>query len=229
MFHAELSGLSQPVALSVFADGKRIDHRTGSMLWTHFGISGPVVLDASRHWVVARARGQDVQMRCNFLPGCDFEQADTWLRSAAAQRPRLSLGRCLAERLPGRLALALAQWVGCAPTVPMSQLTRAHRRQVVHACTDFLLPVERDCGWNRAEVTAGGVPLEEVDYRTMESRKAPGLHLVGEMLDCDGRIGGFNFQWAWATGYLAGRAAARAIGAAGSPPVHSTENRATPV
>jgi predicted flavoprotein YhiN len=77
----------------------------------------------------------------------------------------------------------------------------------VHALTNFLLPVERDRGWNFAEVTAGGVPLQEIDYRTMASRKVPGLYLVGEMLDCDGRIGGFNFQWAWATGYLAGRAA----------------------
>ncbi|MBP1684889.1 MAG: putative Oxidoreductase with FAD/NAD(P)-binding domain [Deltaproteobacteria bacterium] len=211
MFHRELSGLSQPVALSVFADGTRIDHQRGSMLWTHFGISGPVVLDVSRHWVLAQARGQRVELRCNFLPGWDFEQTDAWLRSVAAQRPRLSLGRCLADRLAARLALALAQSAGCAAATPVAQLTREQRRQVVHACTDFLLPVERDRGWNYAEVTAGGVPLEEVDYRTMESRKAPGLHLAGEMLACDGRIGGFNFQWAWATGYLAGRAAASGI------------------
>ena len=64
-------------------------------------------------------------------------------------------------------------------------------------------------GWNYAEVTAGGVPLREIDYRTMQSRKIPGLYLAGEVLDCDGRIGGFNFQWAWSTGYLAGRAAAQ--------------------
>jgi predicted flavoprotein YhiN len=70
------------------------------------------------------------------------------------------------------------------------------------------LPVRQYRGWNYAEVTAGGVPLAEVDYRTMESRKVPGLYLAGEILDCDGRIGGFNFQWAWATGYLVGRAAA---------------------
>ena len=64
-----------------------------------------------------------------------------------------------------------------------------------------------DRGWNYAEVTAGGVPLEEIDYRTMESKLVPGLYVIGEMLDCDGRIGGFNFQWAWATGYIAGCAA----------------------
>jgi predicted flavoprotein YhiN len=73
------------------------------------------------------------------------------------------------------------------------------------------LPVVQHRGWNYAEVTAGGVPLNEVDYRTMESRKCSGLYLAGEILDCDGRIGGFNFQWAWATGFLAGRAAAKAL------------------
>jgi hypothetical protein len=67
--------------------------------------------------------------------------------------------------------------------------------------------VATDRGWNHAEVTAGGIPLEEINYRTMESKSVPGLYLIGEMLDCDGRIGGFNFQWAWATGYVAGRAA----------------------
>jgi predicted flavoprotein YhiN len=78
----------------------------------------------------------------------------------------------------------------------------------VHGLTGLVLPVVQHRGWNYAEVTAGGVPLGEIDYRTMHSRKVPGLYLAGETLDCDGRIGGFNFQWAWATGYLAGRAAA---------------------
>jgi predicted Rossmann fold flavoprotein len=132
------------------------------------------------------------------------------MQSGAAQRPRTSIGRYLAERLPERLAALLARRAECDPTTPMGQLTRTQRRALVHTLTAFPLPVERDRGWNFAEVTAGGVPLEEIDYRTMQSRVVPGLYLVGEMLDCDGRIGGFNFQWAWATGYLAGRAAARA-------------------
>jgi predicted flavoprotein YhiN len=74
--------------------------------------------------------------------------------------------------------------------------------------TALPLPVLRHRGWNYAEVTAGGVPLEEINFRTMESRIVPGLYLIGEMLDCDGRIGGFNFQWAWSTGHIAGKAAA---------------------
>ena len=89
----------------------------------------------------------------------------------------------------------------------MAQVPRADRDRLLAALTKFRFPVEQDRGWNYAEVTAGGVPLEEINFRTMESKLVPGLYLVGEILDCDGRIGGFNFQWAWATGYLAGRAA----------------------
>ncbi len=184
------------------------DRRTGSLLWTHFGISGPVVLDASRHWLAARGAGRAIELKASFLPGESFEQVEEWLRSTAAERPRLSLGRCLAQRLPERAALALGRAAGADPATALGQLTRVQRRAVTHALTALPLDVARDRGWDFAEVTAGGVPLDEIDYRTMQSRLVPGLHLIGEMLDCDGRIGGFNFQWAWATGRLAGRAVA---------------------
>ena len=212
-FHAALSGLSQPVELSTFADGTLIDRRTGSLLWTHFGISGPVAMDASRHWVMAHAGGQRVEMHCSFLPGHSFEQVERLFIEAAIARPRLSVRRLIAEQLPDRLAAMLADSAGVDTT--LAQLSRPQRRTLVHALTAFVLPVARARGWDYAEVTAGGVPLTEIDYRTMASRKAPGLYLIGEMLDCDGRIGGFNFQWAWSTGYLAGRAAGLAGGAVG--------------
>jgi predicted flavoprotein YhiN len=104
------------------------------------------------------------------------------------------------------MAEALVRWSGIESGTILSQLAREQRRTLVHSLTNFLLPIERERGWNFAEMTAGGVPLEEINFRTMESRVVKGLSLVGEMLDCDGRIGGFNFQWAWATGYVAGRA-----------------------
>jgi len=214
MFHTELAGVSQVVELSTFADGARIDRRTGSLLWTHFGVSGPVVLDASRHWVIANARGQRAEMRCHFLPGWSFEQVEEWMQAGASERPRMSVGRYLAQRLPERAAAAVAGRAQCDPKTALGQLARKKRQALVHTLTAFSLPVERDRGWNFAEVTAGGVPLHEIDYRTMQSRMVSGLYLVGEMLDCDGRIGGFNFQWAWATGYLAGCAAAHAACAA---------------
>ena len=210
MFHAALAGIAMEVELSVFAGGKRIDHRAGSLLWTHFGVSGPVVMDASRHWIVARESGHQPEMRCNLLPGESFESVERRWIELAKSRPKWSIGNALGQGLPERVALAVLGLIGVDPALTCGQLSRDGRRALVHALTALPLPVVEHRGWNYAEVTAGGVPLNEVNYQTMESRKIPGLYLAGEMLDCDGRIGGFNFQWAWATGYLAGRAAASA-------------------
>lgn len=203
-FHGSLSGISQEVELSTFADGKLIDRRAGSLLWTHFGISGPVVLDASRHWVIAHADARNPQLRASLLPGEDFQAVESRLMAAAQKRPRTTLLNFLAQMLPARVADAILSHLAIVPSTTMAQLARDARRSLVQALTALPLPVERDRGWNYAEVTAGGVPLSEIDYRTMASRIVPNLTLVGEMLDCDGRIGGFNFQWAWATGHLAG-------------------------
>jgi predicted flavoprotein YhiN len=209
MFHAEISGLSHDAELTTLVAGRPVDRRSGSLLWTHFGVSGPVVMDASRHWVIAHAEGRQVELRCNFLPGRRFEEVEREVIEAATAHPRTSVAKFVAEQIPARLAALLVQRAGVEPALPLAQLSREGRRRLCHALTELPLPVTRDRGWNHAEVTAGGVPLAEVDSHTMQSRRVPGLHLCGELLDVDGRIGGFNFQWAWATGYLAGRAAAR--------------------
>ncbi len=206
-----LAGVSHPAELTTIADGKRVDRRAGSLLWTHIGASGPVVMDASRHWVIAAAEGRTPELRLSVYPGEAFDAVDRHLTTAARANAKLSLARLVGEQVPERAATALVRLAGVEPAAPIARLGREERRRVAHALTATVLPVERPRGWNYAEVTAGGVPLAEIDYRTMASRVVPGLHLIGEMLDCDGRIGGFNFQWAWATGHLAGRAVARAL------------------
>lgn len=212
MFHAELSGLSQIVELKTVVGGKAADRRTGSLLWTHFGISGPVVMDSSRFWTIASASGTSVDVICNFCPGEDFTQVDEWILKRAADKPNLSLGKSLSHRFAERFATALCRWSGVDPLRPIAQLSQGQRRKLVHGLIGFRLPVRCDRGWNYAEVTAGGVPLSEIDFRSMASRKVSGLYVIGEMLDCDGRIGGFNFQWSWSTGYAAGRAAGAGLG-----------------
>jgi len=209
MFHPRLTGLSQTVRLTTVIGGKKVDQRTGSLLWTHFGVSGPVVMDASRFWTLARDQGQDAEMFANFLPDSSSEDIDRWLIEQARQLPQRSVARTLAQQVPARFAEEISRHVECDPSGPLGQCPRQGRLRLVDALSRLRLPIVHDRGWNHAEVTAGGVPLEEVDYRTMESKLVPGLYLVGELLDCDGRIGGFNFQWAWATGSLAGRAISR--------------------
>lgn len=209
MFHKSLSGLSHEVELTTMVQGKSVDARNGSLLWTHFGISGPVVMDASRFWCLAREQGDPAEVQGNFLPGQTQEQVRQWFVAQARDHPRRSLGKALGERLPQRFAESLIQHAGCDSRTDIAQVPRKDRGHLLTLLTKFPFPVVRDRGWNYAEVTAGGVPLEEVNFRNMESKLVPGFYLIGEILDCDGRIGGYNFQWAWATGRLAGLACGR--------------------
>ena len=112
----------------------------------------------------------------------------------------------LAGRLPAAVAGAIVRCVNIDPARQLAHLTRAERRTLTSALVQWSLPVTTCRGYNYAEATAGGVPLDEIHPATMASRICAGLYLVGEMLDVDGRIGGFNFQWAWSTANIAGRA-----------------------
>ena len=223
--HAGLSGISHEVKITTRVDRKVVDHRLGSLLWTHFGVSGPVVLDASRFWVIAKEQSREATMSISCCADQTSEEVDRWLSHASRRARGKSAGALLAQRLPVRLAKALCllvdQGVGDPirkqvepngsqnlASMPLNQLPKSKRKILVRVLTDLPLPVIGHRGWNYAEVTAGGIPLREINPRTMMSRKVPGFYLIGEMLDCDGRIGGFNFQWAWSTGYIAGKSAA---------------------
>ncbi|HMS82490.1 MAG TPA: NAD(P)/FAD-dependent oxidoreductase [Nitrospira sp.] len=211
MFQATLAGLSHDVELTTLVDRREVDRRTGSLLWTHVGISGPVVLDASRFWTLATKQGAFAEMYGNFVPGQSVNELRQWFIAQAAQHPRRSLVRTLSSLVPDRFAESLCRHQSCEPQTAVAQVSRLDRDRLLTALTRFHFLVIGDRGWNVAEVTAGGVPLEEINYRTMESKLVPGVYLLGEMLDCDGRIGGFNFQWAWATGWLGGESAARSL------------------
>lgn len=211
MFQTTLSGLSHEVELTTLLEKREVDRRTGSLLWTHVGISGPVVLDASRFWTLATKQGTVVEMYGNFVPGQSADELRAWFVAQAAQHPRRSLVRTLSSLVPDRFAESLCRYQGCESQTAVAQVPRPTRDRLLNALTHFHFPIIGDCGWNVAEVTAGGVPLEEINYRTMESKLIAGLYLLGEMLDCDGRIGGFNFQWAWTTGWLAGKSVVRSL------------------
>jgi predicted Rossmann fold flavoprotein len=202
----ELSGTSADVDLSIRKLSGKVIHRDrGSMLMTHFGISGPVVLDISRHWIAARKDDKDVALVVNFLPDETFELLDERFVNEARKNPHATVASSLRGRLPERLVAAV---LGPRPSA-LGKIAREERRQVARDFTELVLPIAGDRGFDYAEVTAGGVPLSEIDLATMQSRVCRDLYLCGEILDVDGRIGGYNFQWAWASGRLAGRAAAR--------------------
>jgi predicted Rossmann fold flavoprotein len=204
-FHVALAGVSCDAEIAVCVEGVRPQRLRGALLWTHFGISGPVALDASRHWHRARTTDRGVTLSASFLPGAGFEDAERRLLDFAAASPRTALRNALADVLPASLAEAVVRELDLDGTTRLAQLPRDARRRLVRALLEWPLPVRDSRGYNYAEVTAGGVPLTEIDTATMESRRCSGLHLVGEILDVDGRLGGFNFQWAWSSGWVAAR------------------------
>ncbi len=198
-----LSGVTVPATLQLrSANGKKGVAFTDSTLLTHFGLSGPSVLDLSRYWLDAHADDPGAHITVNWLPGTTREALDAELQALAT-----TVLRFLRERLPDRLARALLDAANIHTATTGDTLTRADRLVLAETVTELRLPLTGDRGYRYAEVTAGGVPLAELDLGTMASRVTPGLYLCGEICDVDGRIGGFNFQWAWASGYVAGSAA----------------------
>ncbi len=202
--HAALAGVSLDLRLEApLAKGSLTAE--GGFLFTHRGYSGPSVLDVSHLAVLSAggdpARRQKVLVRWTEL---DAEGWDAALREGGGA----TAGSAVRRRLPARLADALLAEAAVDPARPLAQLRRDERSRLVETLARYPLPWTGDEGYKKAEVTGGGVPLGEVDPRTLESRVVPGLYLCGEIMDAFGPIGGYNFFWAWATGRAAGLGAA---------------------
>jgi predicted Rossmann fold flavoprotein len=205
-FCVQLQGITLDVELTLTVGGKRAETARGSFLFAHFGYTGPAALDLSRSWLCAEDHGQRV-VSANFLPGETRESLlAAWQRETTPE-PRLQARHWLGRRLPDRLVLSLCAEAGVDAGAYASQTSRAHRAALAECVCARVLPVNGTLSYEKAEVTAGGVALDEVDASTLESRMARALYLCGEALDVDGRLGGFNFQWAWSSGTVAGRAA----------------------
>jgi predicted Rossmann fold flavoprotein len=200
--YAALTGISLPVTIEAPGEKRALVTR-GGFLFTHKGYSGPSVLDVSHRAVLSRRSGGPRQKLLVRWTGLD---ADAWDRLLREEEGTMS--GILRARLPARLAEALLEDARVEGGTTRSQLKREERARLVEALTRHPLYWTGDEGYKRAEVTGGGVALDEIDPRTMESRLHPGLFLCGEILDAFGPIGGHNFSWAWSTGRAAGRGAA---------------------
>ncbi len=201
---AALSGVSLPVTLTA-RDGPRTATATGGFLFTHRGYSGPSVLDVSH--VAVRSRTESPSRASVTARWTTFGEGE-WETALRPQGARTVTGALRAE-LPDRLAAVLLEMADVDPARTLAELRRDERLRLIEMLTRGTLPWSGDEGYRKAEVTGGGVSLAEVDPRTMESRRHPGLYLCGEVLDAFGPIGGYNFLWAWATGRAAGIGAAR--------------------
>jgi predicted Rossmann fold flavoprotein len=192
--HAGLSGVSLPVRIRA-KRGNSVREIEGSFLFTHRGYSGPAVLDISSS-LTSPARSEELRVSWGNIPQREWE---TLLASATGL-----VVNALSTRIPQRLAAQLLFEAGAPADRRFSDLRRTERIALIELLTAYPLKVTGDEGYKKAEVTGGGVALDEVDPATLESKRAPGIFMCGEMLDAFGPIGGHNFAWAWSTGRAAG-------------------------
>lgn len=187
---------------SGLAPGVLIERR-GSLLFAHFGFSGPVVMDVSRA-ITSVIRPRDLAILADFIPSLSDAALDERIRQFAASDGKRLASNALAEQLPRRLMDSLIVLAGVPGDRRAAELSKAERGQLVAQLKRCEIRVTGTRGFEKAEVTAGGVALDEVDSRTMQSKLVPNLYLAGEILDLDGFIGGYNFQAAFSTGWSAG-------------------------
>jgi predicted Rossmann fold flavoprotein len=204
--HASLAGVSLNVRLRAKWRGKSAE-ASGGFLFTHRGYSGPSVLDLSHIAVRSRMNGDDPADAAVFRVAWSAKDAGEWQRELTT--PAGLVVTTVARHLPHRLAVQLLKEAGIPSDREAAGLRRHERTALLEALTAFVLPSTGDEGYKKAEVTGGGVALDEVNPQTLESRHHAGLFLCGEMLDAFGPIGGHNFAWAWATGRAAGLGASR--------------------
>ena len=178
---------------------QRSGSRRGSLLFAHFGLSGPVILDLSRI-VSNHIDPATLRLELDLLPALKEQELEAHLRQESAASGKKQLAGVLGVHLPRRLCETLLTLSGMSPERTAAALTKADRTRLVHAVKRLPLPVTGIRGFKKAEVTAGGVALDEIDSRTMQSKLMPELYVAGEVLDLDGPIGGYNFQAAFSAG-----------------------------
>ena len=202
----ELQGLSlRNVTLTMKKGKKTLYAELGEMLFTHFGISGPLVLTASSH-LPEDIREADVTL--NLKPGLDAQQLDARLQRDFDEHSRKLLRSVLPGLLPARLAEIFPRLCGVDGDKVCAQITREERETLARTMQALPIPLKRLAPIEEAIVTRGGVSVKEIDPSTMESKLVPGLYFAGEVIDVDAHTGGYNLQIAWSTGALAGMCAA---------------------
>jgi predicted Rossmann fold flavoprotein len=202
----ELSGITIPAELTLLLVNKKHISFSDSLLFTHFGISGPAALNISRE--VERLKSENIKLVLNVLPQFNFEKFHDELKTQKQTNPDKTAFGYLKQFLPERLCKALFDLVVVCTDKKFNHISNNEINTLTGCFTNYTLKFSGVKGFGQAEATAGGIPLDEVKYQTMESKLQQGLFFAGEILDVDGLLGGYNFQWAWSSGYVAGKAAA---------------------
>lgn len=202
-FCRQLMGLSlRNVGVTLTADGKKVYHDFGEMLFTHFGVSGPVVLSASSH--IAKYQGKELKFLIDLKPALSKEQLDQRVLKDFKKMSNKDFGNSLDELLPKKMIPVMIELSGIEQHKKVHEITKKERERLVSGMKQMELTITGVRGFKEAIITQGGVDVREIQPGTMESKKVRGLYFAGEVLDLDAVTGGFNLQIAWSTGYLAG-------------------------
>ena len=204
----EMQGLSlKNVEISLIQNNKKKDSRFGEMLFTHFGLSGPIVLDISKYAGELAEKGK-VAVSIDLKPALSAEQLDARLQRDFKDNGKKDFVNYLPELLPQKMIAVIVKLSGIDPRKKINTVTGAERKKLALLLKDLRLTFDGTVGYAQAVVTSGGVHLKEVDSKTMRSRLIGNLFFAGEILDVDGPTGGYNLQICWSTGYAAGTYAA---------------------
>lgn len=205
----DLQGLSlRNVQATLLADGKKIASEFGEMLFTHFGVSGPIILSLSNAAVKALNSGQEVELHIDLKPALSVEKLDARLQRDFKEYSRKQLANGMKDLLPQRLIPVVCDMAYLDEEKFVNQISREERLRLLQALKSFCVPITAARPIGEAIVTAGGVDVKEINPKTMESKLVGGLYFAGEVMDVDGYTGGFNLQAAFSSGYAAGCAAA---------------------
>ncbi len=196
-----LKGVKAEATITVRRRGEVLAMGQGEILFTEYGLSGPAIFDLSR---AAATGGEGLEVSLDFLPDWTDEATMEWLRALQCSRAKQETGSLLCGTLHSRLGQMVCKAAGFT-TQPCASLSEGDLQRIARQLRSFTLPVHGVCGFDQAQVTAGGLRTDEFDPHTMESKLVSGFYACGEVLDVDGDCGGYNLQWAWSSGYVAGQ------------------------
>ena len=207
----DLQGLSlRNVQATLTASGEKIGSEFGEMLFTHFGVSGPIILSLSNLAAEALSAGKDVELHIDLKPALSEEKLDARIQRDFTQYSRKQLANGMKDLLPQRLIPVVCDMAYLDEDKFVNQISREERHRLLSTLKDFCVPITATRPIAEAIVTAGGVSVKEINPKTMESKLISGLYFAGEVMDVDGYTGGFNLQAAFSSGHAAGEAAAQA-------------------
>ena len=206
-YYKHLQGTKTEAALTLCDSQNQVLRRErGELLFTAYGVSGPPVLLLSTTAAYAWAEGKRLKLAVNFLPEMEKEEVCRFVREKLKTLPYFSVERLLEMFLPNRLVGVLLKHTDIPAGKTAAEISEKEQHKIVSFLTELELEAEKPYQWQQAQVTAGGISCREVDAATLESKKAAGLYLIGEILDVDGDCGGFNLQWAWSSAMAAAAA-----------------------